>query len=147
MSLDETCQMQIRELTVADREAATGLWEEAGLTRPWNEPASDFDRALGGPTSTVLGAFDEHGLAATAMVGHDGHRGWAYYLAVRQAKRRGGLGRRMMQAAEDWLRGRGVVKLNLMVRHDNAEALGFYQRLGYEDAEVTVFARWLRGPA
>jgi hypothetical protein len=35
--------MDIRELTAADRDNATGLWEEAGLTRPWNEPASDFD--------------------------------------------------------------------------------------------------------
>ena len=48
MSADETLQMHIRELTVADREAATGLWEKAGLTRPWNKPVSDFDRALGG---------------------------------------------------------------------------------------------------
>ena len=50
----------------------------------------------------------------------------------------------MMQEAEAWLRQRGVAKLQLMVRHDNAEALGFYERLGYEVADVTVLARWLR---
>jgi ribosomal protein S18 acetylase RimI-like enzyme len=135
--------MDIRELTAADRHAATGLWEQAGLTRPWNEPASDFDRALSGPTSAVLGALDADGLAATVMVGHDGHRGWVYYLAVKPGNRRRGLGRRMMQEAEFWLRERGAVKLNLMVRDGNSEALGFYQQLGYEDAEVTVLARWL----
>jgi ribosomal protein S18 acetylase RimI-like enzyme len=136
--------MEFRELTASDRDAAADVWEEAGLTRPWNDPGSDFERAIRGPTSAVLGAVDERGLAATVMVGHDGHRGWVYYLAVKQTKRRGGLGRRMMQEAEAWLRERGVAKLQLMVRHDNAEALGFYERLGYEDANVTVLARWLR---
>jgi ribosomal protein S18 acetylase RimI-like enzyme len=52
----------------------------------------------------------------------------------------------MMQEAESWLRERGAVKLNLMVRNGNTEALGFYQQLGYEDAEVTVLARWLVDP-
>jgi ribosomal protein S18 acetylase RimI-like enzyme len=81
--------------------------------------------------------------AKAVMVGHDGHRGWVYYLAVKLGNRRHGLGRRMMQEAEAWLRERGVMKLNLMVRDGNAEALGFYQQLGYEDAHATVLARWL----
>jgi ribosomal protein S18 acetylase RimI-like enzyme len=138
--------MEIRELTPADRDAATALWEAVGLTRPWNDAASDFDRALSGATSAVLGALDPGRLAATVMVGHDGHRGWVYYLAVNPGKRRSGLGRRMMHAAEDWLRARGGVKLDLMVRDGNAEALRFYHRLGYERAGVTVLARWLVDP-
>jgi ribosomal protein S18 acetylase RimI-like enzyme len=138
--------MEIRELTSADRDAAIAIWEEAGLTRPWNDPTSDFDLALSGTTSAVLGAVDVGELAATVMVGHDGHRGWVYYLAVGPTNRRRGLGRRMMQAAESWLREHEAVKLNVMVRRTNAAALGFYERLGYEDAEVMVLARWLAGP-
>jgi len=139
--------MYIRELAAVDREAATALWAEAGLTRPWSDPGADFDRALGGSTSCVLGAFDDDRLAATVMVGQDGHRGWAYYLAVSPTRRRAGLGRRVMDEAERWLRDQGAVKVNLMVRHSNAEALGFYQQLGYRDAAVTVLTRWLRDPS
>jgi ribosomal protein S18 acetylase RimI-like enzyme len=139
--------MDIRDLTAADRAAATALWEEAGLTRPWNDPTSDFDRALSGTTSAVLGALDATGLAATVMVGHDGHRGWVYYLAVKPERRRCGLGRRMMQAAEGWLRQHGAVKLQLMVRDGNADALRFYRQIGYEEANVAVLARWLVEPA
>ena len=135
--------MEARELTVADRSAAVDLWEACGLTRPWNDPVADFDRALAGPTSAVLGSFDGDDLVATAMVGEDGHRGWMYYLAVDPTLRRGGLGRRMVEEAETWLRGRGVVKVNLMVRHDNAAAVAFYERLAYEDQQTTVLARWL----
>jgi ribosomal protein S18 acetylase RimI-like enzyme len=144
--VEKTLPVDIRELRATDREAAIELWEQAGLTRPWNDPARDFDRALGGPTSTVLGAVHGGAAVATVMVGHDGHRGWVYYLAVAHERRHGGLGRRMMREAERWLRERGAVKLQLMVRDDNPAALGFYQRLGYEDAETTVLARWLVDP-
>jgi len=82
-------------------------------------------------------------LVATAMVGHDGHRGWVYYLAVRSDRRKQGIGRRVMEAAEGWLRAKPVPKLNLMVRRSNSGAIGFYESLVYEDAEVTVLARRL----
>jgi ribosomal protein S18 acetylase RimI-like enzyme len=38
-----------------------------------------------------------------------------------------------MQAAEDWLIKRGVWKVQLLVRADNAKAIGFYDQLGYHD--------------
>lgn len=138
--------MDVRQLTAADRDAATALWDEAGLTRPWNDPDRDFDRALDGPASTVLGLLDGDALVASAMVGHDGHRGWVYYLAVAGTHRRRGLGARMMDEAERWLRAAGAVKVQLMVRDENPAALAFYERLGYEDARTTVLARWLVDP-
>ncbi|MCU0267800.1 MAG: GNAT family acetyltransferase [Acidimicrobiales bacterium] len=136
--------METRQLSAAHRDEAVALWRSTGLTRPWNEPSDDFDRALAGPASTVLGGFDAGRLVATVMVGHDGHRGWVYHLAVHPAVQRRGLGTRMLREAETWLRERGVRKLNLMVRHANPAALEFYERLGYEDAKVTVLGRWLQ---
>ena len=64
-------------------------------------------------------------------------------VAVEPARRSTGTGRAMVDAAEAWLRSRGVVKVNLMVRHDNAGALGFDEHLGCEDQHTTVLARWL----
>ena len=29
------------------------FWERAGLTRPWNDPVADLERAIAGPTSAV----------------------------------------------------------------------------------------------
>ena len=97
-----------------------------------------MQRALDGVTSTVLGAFDNERLIGTVMVGHDGHRGWVYYLAVDESQRGTGLGKQMMVAAENWLREHGAVKVQLMVRSTNEEVLGFYEHLGYEDANVQV---------
>ena len=135
--------MRISDLTPEDLRSAAALWDQAGLTRPWNPPESDLRRALAGETSTVLGLFDEKTLVGTVMVGHDGHRGWVYYLAVDESHRGQGLGRQLMLAAEDWLRERGVVKLQLMVRSANAGVLDFYDHLGYEDSDVQVRAKWL----
>ena len=138
--------MKIRDLTSANIDAAAALWHQAGLTRPWNSPERDAKRALDGDTSTVLGAFAEERLMGTVMVGHDGHRGWVYYLAVDESQRGTGLGKRMMAAAEDWLRATGVVKVQLMVRSGNDAVLGFYEHLGYEDANVQVRSKWLIQP-
>ncbi|WP_104135721.1 GNAT family acetyltransferase [Cryobacterium sp. Y62] len=135
--------MKIRDLTSANIDAAAALWHQAGLTRPWNSPERDAQRALDGDTSTVLGAFLEERLVGTVMVGHDGHRGWVYYLAVDDSMRGTGLGKRMMADAENWLRTNGVVKVQLMVRSDNDLVLGFYEHLGYEDANVQVRSKWL----
>ena len=135
--------MHIADLTSEDVVHAAELWREAGLVRPWNPPEQDIERALSGETSTVLGGFDEGALVATVMVGHDGHRGWVYYLAVADRCRGTGRGTLMLDAAEQWLRERGAVKVQLMVRSDNGQVLGFYEHLGYEDADVQVRAKWL----
>jgi hypothetical protein len=75
------------------------------------------------------------------MVGHDGHRGALYYVAVEPSLRRQGLGKAAVRAAEAWLAERGVWKLNLMVRPENAVVKGFYEALSYETNPVLCLAR------
>ena len=118
----------------------------SGLTRPWNDPHADLQRAARGATSTVLAASDDQGLLiGTSMVGYDGHRGWVYYLAVATEQQRHGVGRALMRASEEWLAERGVPKVNLMVRKENEDVLAFYTSLGYKDGEVVVLGRFLDG--
>jgi ribosomal protein S18 acetylase RimI-like enzyme len=136
-------ERNIRELTELDALSVTALWTEAGLTRPWNDAAMDFQRALDGATSAVLGLERDDVLLGTVMVGHDGHRGWVYYLAVRTTHQRQGVGSELMSAAEEWLRQTGAVKVQLMVRNENESALRFYRRVGYVTSDVNVLSRWL----
>jgi ribosomal protein S18 acetylase RimI-like enzyme len=133
----------IAPLALADIPALVALWEACGLTRPWNDPQRDARLAIEGATSTILGLRDSKALIASVMTGFDGHRGWVYYLAVAPDRRREGLGRRLMDAAEAWLRERGAPKLQLMVRASNAEALGFYETLGLERQDVVTLGRFL----
>ncbi len=129
----------------ADIAAVIALWQRCGLTRPWNDPAADIALARKGPNATVLVGRDDSGIVASALVGHDGHRGWVYYVAVDPDFRHKGYGRVIMDAAENWLRARGIEKLQLMVRPDNSQVQAFYQSLGYLEQERIVYAKWLDG--
>ncbi|MGY3529384.1 GNAT family acetyltransferase [Bradyrhizobium sp. USDA 4452] len=137
--------LAIAEITDADVGAVVALWQACGLTRPWNDPAADIALARRGPSSAILVGHSSGTIVATAMVGHDGHRGWVYYVAVDPNCQGKGLGRAIMAAAEDWLRNAGVPKLQLLVRRENAKAGGFYQSLGYEESTSVMLAKWLDG--
>ncbi len=106
-----------------------------------NDPRADAALALRHAGSTILAARREAKLVATVMVGHDGHRGWVYYLAVAPAFRRQGVGAMLMRSAEQWCRARGVPKLQLMVRSENVEVASFYAALGYDKSDVVVLAK------
>ncbi|WP_267386087.1 GNAT family acetyltransferase [Sphingomonas sp. GC_Shp_3] len=131
--------------TNADAVETVALWHACGLTRPWNDPHADFALALATSTSTILLARDGDTLIGSVMVGFNGHRGWIYYLAVAPNRRRGGIGRALMAAAEAWLAEHDAPKVQLMVRDTNDAALGFYARLGYAPQAVVTLGRFLNG--
>ena len=145
MNASPPVALAISPIADADLPAVIALWQACGLTRPWNDPASDIALARRGPNSAVLVGRDNGAVVATAMVGHDGHRGWVYYVATDPDHRGKGFGRTIMAAAEDWLRAAGIAKLQLLVRRENAKAGAFYQSIGYSEAQTVVFAKWLDG--
>ena len=137
--------LAISPIVEADVDAVIALWQRCGLTRPWNDPASDIAFARRGDNATILTGRVSGALVATAMVGHDGHRGWVYYVATDPNRRKKGYGRAIMGAAEDWLREAGIEKLQLMVRPDNTKVQGFYQSIGYGEQQRIIYAKWLDG--
>jgi len=137
--------MLIRDYQETDRAALIALWQACDLTRPWNDPARDIATCVSKPESTILIGEIEGGLAASVMVGHDGHRGWLYYLAVDPARQKAGLGRKLVAAAESWLQRRGIPKVMLMVRPENEKVRAFYEKLGYIDEPRVIFSRRLDG--
>jgi ribosomal protein S18 acetylase RimI-like enzyme len=137
--------LAITPIDDADVADIVALWQACGLTRPWNDPAADIAQARRGSNATVLIGRDDSAIVATVLVGHDGHRGWVYYLAVDPNHRHKGYGRVMMDAAENWLRETGIEKLQLMVRPDNKSVKNFYQSLGYSEQERVIYAKWLDG--
>jgi ribosomal protein S18 acetylase RimI-like enzyme len=137
--------LAIAPIEDGDVTTVIALWERCGLTRPWNDAAADIALARRGAHSTILIGRDGGAIIATAMVGHDGHRGWVYYVAVDPDHRGKGHGRAIMNAAEEWLRQAGIAKLQLMVRSDNAKVQAFYESIGYDEQERIIYAKWLDG--
>jgi ribosomal protein S18 acetylase RimI-like enzyme len=126
-----------------DQSAVIALWRSCGLTVSHNDPAADFRLARGKENSDVLLGMEADAVVASVMVGHDGHRGWLYYVAVDPAWRGKGLGRQMVLAAELWLSRRGLPKAQLMIREANTDVAAFYQRIGFETAPRIVMQKWL----
>jgi ribosomal protein S18 acetylase RimI-like enzyme len=137
--------LSITAIEDSDIAEVIALWQRCGSTRAWNDPAGDIALARKETNATVLLGRDDGVLVASVLVGHDGHRGWVYYVTVDPDHRYKGYGRAIMTSAENWLGARGIQKLQLMVRGDNLQVRAFYESLGYYDQERVIFAKWLDG--
>ena len=137
-------QLHVRPAGPGDEAEVVALWHSCGLVVPSNDPVADFRFARNRDCSDVLIGEDEAGATVgSVMVGHDGHRGWLYYVAAAPQARGGGVGRRMVEAAEVWLRARGVVKVQLLVRDTNTAVVSFYEHLGFEVAPRVILGKRL----
>ena len=136
----------IARALAGDEDEVVALWLSCGLVVATNDPRADFRFAVEGPCSDVLVMRSAGSLVASAMVGHDGHRGWIYYLATSPKHRRQSLGRKMVEASEDWMRDRGLPKAQLMIRDTNVQVAAFYERLGYAAIPRVVMQKVLSDP-
>lgn len=133
-------QLSFRPIEDGDIDTVIDLWHRCGLTRPHNDPKHDIAFARGKTGSDILVGETDGRICASVMVGHDGHRGAVYYVSVNPDCQGSGYGRQLMAAAQDWLRDRGVWKLNLMIREDNSAIEGFYKSIGYQVERRTAMA-------
>ncbi len=140
--------MRIRPIQDDDTDAVIGLWRQCGLLRPWNDPVADIALARKTESAEIfVGTTADNSIDAAVMCGHDGHRGWLYYLAVSPRTQRQGFGKLMVAHAEQWLRDRDVPKLELMIRNTNTVVGQFYESIGYRTEPVVTMSRWLHRPA
>lgn len=128
--------IQIRAYAPDDREAVVAVWRAAGLIRPVNSPYRDIDRKLAIDPEGLLVAVDGDAVVGTVMAGYDGHRGWINYMGVDPSRHREGIGRVLIEAAVELLRGRGCSKVNLQVLRTNAGVIEFYEKAGFVEDNV-----------
>ena len=82
---------------------------------------------------------DEAGQIVAFNVAHrSGTEGWMGPLAVRPDRQGVGIGKTIVRAAVDWLLEQRVVTLGLETMPRTVENIGFYARLGYTPAFLTV---------
>lgn len=127
----------------ADEAAVVALWRDCGLVVPWNDPHADYRLALGRENSDILVAKISDRIVGSLMVGHDGHRGWIYYVSTALECRQQGIAKRLIETAETWLSAKGIPKLQLLVRASNAGVISFYERLGFTALTVTTLQKVL----
>lgn len=88
----------------------------------------------------ILLAEDDAGqLAASVYTEVRGQRGYVGMLAVDPARQRTGLGRFMMEAAEQHLRNKGCLAVDITVLSLRPELPPFYRKLGYTETGTEEF--------
>ncbi len=137
--------IRIRPFALADEPATIALWQRCGLVVPWNVPTLDIQRKLDFQPELFFVAERGSELIGTVMAGYEGHRGWINSMAVEPGLQGAGLGRRLMEHAEQRLRALGCAKINLQVRATNERVIGFYRSLGFRIDETVSMGKRLDG--
>ena len=92
---------------------------------------------LDGSPAALLVAEDAGRVVGAVIAAWDGWRGNIYRLAVDDTHRRQGVGLRLTQAAEDYLRDCGVRRITALVAYDDERAGSFWDAAGYPpDTEI-----------
>ena len=84
----------------------------------------------------MLAALHGERLVGTCMAGFEGRRGWLNVLCVAEDVRGQGIGAALVRAAEARLSALGCTKVNLQVRSQHAQVMGFYEHLGYQGQDL-----------
>ena len=119
----------IRSARERETEEIVSLWRASSLITPHNDPYEDIRFCRESKHGEVLLGVLSDRIVASAMVGHDGHHGWIYYVAVHPDARGSNFERQVFEAAEAWLKVRGVPKVQVMTQRAKTEIRDGYSNL------------------
>ncbi|HEX9999871.1 MAG TPA: GNAT family N-acetyltransferase [Actinoplanes sp.] len=123
--------------------AVLKFWQEAAEND--HRPADTFSAVatlhLRDPDALIL-AIDGDEIVGTVIAGWDGWRSHLYRLAVAPARRREGIGRVLVTAAEERFRILGAGRVDAMVLDDNEPAHAVWAASGYR--QQPEWSRWIK---
>ncbi len=128
-----------REFLIGDYDAALELWKKVeGLEIAEGDDRESVAQFLIRNPGSSRVAFDGPTIVGVVLCGHDGRRGHIYHLAVDQAYRGCGLGKRLVDECLERLRAAGVVRAIILVEDNNFGGAEFWRRGGWEDISGAV---------
>jgi hypothetical protein len=139
--------MTIRGASADDAAALASLWREAGLRFDTSLVAGELAALLERDSLVLVDVDARNDLAGAVLGTFDGRRGWVNRLAVRSSMRGRGIASALMTELERRLVNIGCVQVNLLIDPDNADAAGFYARLGYQAHDLIFMAKQLAVPS
>jgi ribosomal protein S18 acetylase RimI-like enzyme len=123
----------IRPGTIDDVDAVLAFWIRAGAHPSPTDTVSDVTRVVTAPHAVLFVAVDGRDtIVGSVIATFDGWRGNVYRMAVAPELRRQGLARRLVAAAEEWLRAAGAVRLSALVEGNSQVAPLFWESVGFE---------------
>jgi len=133
----------IRRGESADVPSVLEFWAVAGenASRPADDAAL-VENLLRRDPDSLLVAEQDGAVVGTVIAGWDGWRAHLYRLAVDPGTRGQGVGRRLVEAAEDRLRALGARRFDAMVLTGNDLGARAWTALGYRPQDD--WTRWVK---
>jgi GNAT superfamily N-acetyltransferase len=130
--------VRVRSAAPADAAAIARLNSQLGYPVAVQSLGPRLERLLASEEQAVYVATDSKGEVigwihgAEQLLVESGARCEILGLVVDVAARRGGIGRQLVEAAEQWALARGLSEVSVRSAVSRAESHPFYQQLGYE---------------
>jgi ribosomal protein S18 acetylase RimI-like enzyme len=133
----------LRAADATEIEAVLSFWRTAAENghRPADTGRAVATLHLRDPDALIL-AVDGDDIIGTIIAGWDGWRCHLYRLAVAPDRRREGIGRALIAAAEERFRVLGGGRVDAMVMDGNEQAHAIWQANGYQ--HQAEWSRWIK---
>ncbi|WP_349408667.1 GNAT family N-acetyltransferase [Pseudalkalibacillus sp. SCS-8] len=136
--------MKIRKASIEDIEDLTSLMEQLGYPTSVDKMEERFNHILAEPSyTTFVGDLDGKavgmvGLNKSMFYERDGTYVRIVAFVVDAKHRRKGIGRKLLEQAEEWAKEQGAIsiELNSGNRDERREAHQFYRKMGYENKSI-----------
>jgi ribosomal protein S18 acetylase RimI-like enzyme len=137
-------ELMLRAAEVHELAAVLAFWRASAVDdpqRPLDTTGAVAALHLRDPDALIL-AVDGATIVGTIIAGWDGWRCHLYRLAVDPSRRRAGIGRALIAAAEDRFRALGGVRADGIVLDDNDLAQHLWHACGYH--RQPECSRWVK---
>jgi ribosomal protein S18 acetylase RimI-like enzyme len=132
----------LRPATVVDIPAVLDFWKAAAENTNRVDSAPALERLLDRDPAALMLADEDGRIVGTLIAGWDGWRCHLYRFAVAPDRRRRGIGRALLDAAEQRFAGYGAERVDAMVLADNTMGQPAWAAAGY--APQPEWARWVK---
>jgi len=122
----------IRKATPNDVPTVLALWQEAEAEPTHTDDVESLRRLVAHDPDALIVAESGERIVGSVIAAWDGWRGSIYRLAVAPSHRHQGLGRLLLQEAEDRLSEAGAIRSQAIVVETDAQATAFWQASGWE---------------
>jgi ribosomal protein S18 acetylase RimI-like enzyme len=136
-------ELELRAAEAHELPAVLAFWQVAAENghRPADRPGALAALHLRDPDALII-VLDGPDIVGTIIAGWDGWRCHLYRLAVAPDRRRAGIGRALVAAAEERLRALGGTRADAMVLDDNDQAHRIWTAAGY--VRQAEWSRWVK---
>jgi ribosomal protein S18 acetylase RimI-like enzyme len=125
-------EITVRRSQPGDAPAVLDLWEQARSEHASTaDRPADIDRLIAESPAALLVAEHDGEIVGALIAAWDGWRGNMYRLAVREDRRRRGIGLALARAGENHLRRCGARRVTALVAFGDEAAADFWERAGY----------------